>query len=122
MKAAWLRIVLACTLVFCLGAVASAQAASGSKSKTAKADKSAAASTDKSAPKGDKLDINTASEDQLKALPGIGDAYSKKIIDGRPYKAKTELVTKKIIPQATYDKIKDQIIAHQDKSAAKKKK
>jgi DNA uptake protein ComE-like DNA-binding protein len=61
------------------------------------------------------LDINTATPDQLKAFPGIGDAYSKRIIDGRPYTAKNQLVTRGILPQATYNKIKDQIIASHPK-------
>jgi competence protein ComEA len=57
------------------------------------------------------LDINTASADQIKALPGIGDAYTKRIIDGRPYTAKNQLTTRGILPQKTYDGIKSMIVA-----------
>ena len=61
------------------------------------------------------LDINTATPDQLKAFNGIGDAYSARIIAGRPYTAKNQLVSRGILPQATYDKIKDKIIASKPK-------
>ena len=57
------------------------------------------------------IDINSTNPEELKTLPGIGDAYAKRIIDGRPYTAKNQLLTRGILPEATYNKIKDQIIA-----------
>ena len=93
--------------IFALSLIGGAAAGQTDK-KTAKPSASVASKTEL-------LDINTATKDQLDALPGIGEAYSQKIIDGRPYSRKDELVRKKIIPQATYDKIKDKIIAKQKK-------
>jgi len=104
-------------LIFALSLLGSASAAQTNEPGT-KPEANATAAQMSKAAAGDKLDINTATKDQLKALPGIGDAYSQKIIDGRPYRAKNELVQKKIIPQATYDKIKDSIIAKQPKAGA----
>ena len=67
------------------------------------------------------LDINSATEDQLKKIPGIGDEYAKKIIAGRPYAKKDQLKSRKIITPALYDKVKDKIIARQSKGEEKKK-
>ena len=100
------RLLLVAAL-FCLPLLA--QTASSGGSTKAAAPQSTKSS---SATSGAKLDINGATKDQLQALPGIGTAYSQKIIDGRPYHAKNDLVNRKIIPQSTYDGIKDQIIAH----------
>jgi competence protein ComEA len=59
------------------------------------------------------VDINSATEEQLRAVPGIGEAYAKRIVAGRPYRAKNELVQKKVVPAGVYEKAKDRLIAKQ---------
>ncbi|MBI3207529.1 MAG: helix-hairpin-helix domain-containing protein [Candidatus Solibacter usitatus] len=79
-----------------------------------KAKEAVKAAATKAAAKADELiDINTASIEKLRSIPGIGEVYSKKIVGGRPYRAKNELVSKNILPEGVYDKVKDQIIAKQ---------
>lgn len=101
-----LLFILACFLIFSVAATQT-QGQTDTKKKS-------------SAPAQSKLvDLNSATEDQLKELPGIGDAYAKKIVENRPYRVKTDLVKKKVVPQATYDKIADKVIAKQPKATKK---
>jgi competence protein ComEA len=104
MRRLWIVSLLLLVLSFALTVPATiAQSASASPPKSSKSSANAS----------EKLDINSATKEQLDALPGIGDAYAQKIIDHRPDHTKRDLVLKKVISQSTYDKIKDQIIAHQ---------
>ena len=102
-----LRNLLALVMAFALvGGILGAAAQSAPKHATAATAKSTTGL----------VDINSATNDQLMALPGIGEAYAQKIIDGRPYANKTQLKTKHIVPASTYDKIAGQIVARQSKA------
>jgi DNA uptake protein ComE-like DNA-binding protein len=116
---------------FLVAALAATGIAFAQKAETPKTDAKAPAKTEAKkdaapakadAKKAELMDINSASEKDLATLKGIGEARSKAIVKGRPYKGKDELVQKKIIPQNVYDDIKDQIIAKQDMAKADAKK
>jgi competence protein ComEA len=98
------RLILIPLLLLGLGGLAAAQEATAKPS-----------ISEKIAADASKLDLNTATPAQLKALPGVGDAYVRRIVDGRPYTAKNQLVMRGILPQAAYDQIKEQIVAHRPK-------
>jgi len=101
-------LVVLLAVLFLAGGVAAQPATKDAPKAGAKAEPKKAESK-----KHELVDLNSATAAQLQEVPGIGEAYSKKIVENRPYKRKDELVKKKIVPQATYDKIKDHVIAKQ---------
>lgn len=104
-----------CAFTLFAGA-AFAQGASTSSGQADTSKKSSSKSTKSSTPKSKQVDINSATKEQLTAVSGIGDATAQKIIDGRPYTTKKDLVSKNILTQDEYAKVKDQLVAHGGKT------
>lgn len=114
------NIALCLSLLLAVSALSLSAQSTASTTSSAKAAPTSKATTS-ATPASQKLDINSATKDQLDALPGIGSAYAQKIIDGRPYNSKRDLLTRKIVPQSTYDSVQDKIIAHHATASGAKK-
>jgi competence protein ComEA len=113
-KGIWSRICLVALAVIFISSVGIAEEKKAATKPAPTAKEAAVKPEEKKAEaKADLIDINTATKDQLQVLDGIGDAYSQKVIDGRPYAKKDQLKSRKILPDAVYDKVKDRIIAKQ---------
>jgi len=105
--------------VLALGAVLAAPALAGTQASTPATHPKSHPAAQAAAPAAELLDLNTATEAQLVALPGVGEAYAKKIIAGRPYKSKDELVHRKIVPESVYREFSEKVVAHHSSTMKK---
>ncbi|MCU1311961.1 MAG: hypothetical protein JWO20_3086 [Candidatus Angelobacter sp.] len=116
MKKTLARLLMAVMSAILFSSLTFAQTATETKKSTSSDKTAKAATDDNTKDKSEaKVDLNSASKEDLKALPGIGDAYADKIIAGRPYANKRQLVSRNIVPESAYKKFSDKVIAKQDK-------
>ena len=124
MKTLWIKTITAIvTLAFSVALSLAAEPAQKTPAATkapSKAEANKRTDSKKTTAKQELVDINSASDAELKAIPGLGDAYIAKIVVNRPYANKTQLVSKKVLPESVYEKIKDKVIAKQIKKDDKK--